>query len=343
MNTQPLVVSYGMGVDSTAMLVGMQIRGIRPDAILFADTGAEKNETYAYLETFNAWLASVGFPQVTVLQYRAQNFKNWPAYHTLEENCLTNGTLPSEAFGFGSCSMKWKQQPQNKWMKAWAPAQAAWKAGLKIKKAIGYDSSPADQKRRCSADKITFKVDSKDAKKYDFWYPLQEWGWTRVDCVREIAKAGLPVPFKSSCFYCPNMKADEVNALPKGMLQRIVVMEARAAVRLEGHMDQPSLDASYEKKLAKWQEKANVAREQGLPLPAPPKRKVAGQKGLMRGLWRSKMMIDHIRAKGLLPTEEVSRLATIVPKEIVLRNEAKAAGNAVESWDQFFSRVGVEN
>lgn len=34
----PLVVSYGVGVDSTAMLVAMQQRGIRPDLILFADT-----------------------------------------------------------------------------------------------------------------------------------------------------------------------------------------------------------------------------------------------------------------------------------------------------------------
>lgn len=33
---QPLVVSYGMGVDSTAMLVGLHQRGIRPDIIMFA-------------------------------------------------------------------------------------------------------------------------------------------------------------------------------------------------------------------------------------------------------------------------------------------------------------------
>lgn len=52
----PLVVSYGMGVDSTALLVGLAARGIRPDAILFADTGAERPETYAYLAPFNRWL-----------------------------------------------------------------------------------------------------------------------------------------------------------------------------------------------------------------------------------------------------------------------------------------------
>ncbi len=42
-----LVVSYGVGLDSTAMLVEMHNRGMRPDLILFSDTGGEKPETYA--------------------------------------------------------------------------------------------------------------------------------------------------------------------------------------------------------------------------------------------------------------------------------------------------------
>lgn len=62
MTGQPLVVSYGVGVDSTAMLVAMYRRGIRPDVILFADTSAEKPETYDYLKIIRKWLAKVGFP-----------------------------------------------------------------------------------------------------------------------------------------------------------------------------------------------------------------------------------------------------------------------------------------
>lgn len=37
MQDQPVTVAYGIGVDSTAMLVGLHQRGIRPDLILFAD------------------------------------------------------------------------------------------------------------------------------------------------------------------------------------------------------------------------------------------------------------------------------------------------------------------
>jgi len=101
----PLVVAYGMGVDSTAMLIGMKHRGIRPDLILFADTGDEKKETYAYQKVIDRWLKRVGFPPVITVRYQVKNFKNWPPYYTLGQNCLTNGTLPSLAFGFKSCSM----------------------------------------------------------------------------------------------------------------------------------------------------------------------------------------------------------------------------------------------
>lgn len=230
-----------------AMLAGLAERGIRPDAILFADTASEKDETYSYLPVVQAWCDKVGFPRVQVLEYVVKDFKNWPPYNGLEENCLTNGTLPSEAFGMGSCSEKWKQQPQNNWAKAWQPALDAWAKGKKVRKAIGYDASAADQKRSCSADR-TFKVKPDD--RYDYWYPLQEWGWDRKKCIEVIVALGLPgwdpegaavgklrwvetggIPVKSSCFFCPNMKQHEVSALPKEKLARIVVMEARAKVR----------------------------------------------------------------------------------------------------------------
>lgn len=333
---QPLIVSNGLGVDSMAMLIGMAQREIRPDAILFANTFSEKDETYAYLPVVNEWCRRVGFPEVTVIEYQVKNFKNWPEYRGLEENCLTNGTLPSEAFGMGSCSEKWKQAPQNNWAKTWAPAIEVWGAGGKVRKAIGYDDSTADKKRSCSADR-TFKVKPDD--RYDYWYPLQEWHWDRARCIREIAGAGLPVPLKSSCFFCPNMKAPEVEALPKDKLARIVIMEARAKVRLEGHMTQDQLDQKYETQLAVWIKKAASARDKGLKLPRAPKRKVAGAKLLMRGLWRNKMMTSFIQERGLLSSETVSRLLGLVPTEIIRRNEAHARGETVESWDDFMRRA----
>ena len=52
--SRPLMVAYGMGVDSTAMLVGLHARGIRPDAILFADTVAKTVEVEDVQTIFDA-------------------------------------------------------------------------------------------------------------------------------------------------------------------------------------------------------------------------------------------------------------------------------------------------
>ena len=41
-----LAVSFGGGTNSTAMLCGFRERGIKPDLIIFADTGAEMPHTY---------------------------------------------------------------------------------------------------------------------------------------------------------------------------------------------------------------------------------------------------------------------------------------------------------
>ena len=38
-----------------------------------------------------------------------------------------------------------------------------------------------------------------------------EWGWSRKDCIQAIRDAGLPLPGKSSCFFCPSMKRWETS------------------------------------------------------------------------------------------------------------------------------------
>jgi 3'-phosphoadenosine 5'-phosphosulfate sulfotransferase (PAPS reductase)/FAD synthetase len=91
----PLVVAYGLGVDSTAMLVEFARRGIKPDPILFADTGGEKPETYAYLPVVQEYLKGVGFPAVVTVRYEPKR----SAYYTLEGQCLHTGTPPSLAYG----------------------------------------------------------------------------------------------------------------------------------------------------------------------------------------------------------------------------------------------------
>ena len=90
---------------------------------------------------------------------------------------------------------------------------------------IGYDAGPADIRRR------NHSGDANDAQ-YRYVYPLIEWGWDREECKRQISKAGLPVPPKSACFFCPATKAHEIHEYTPDLLKRLVRMEARALPRL---------------------------------------------------------------------------------------------------------------
>jgi len=243
---RPLVVSYGAGVDSTAMLVGMWARGIRPDLILFADTGAEQPGTYAYLFVMEAWLERVGFPPITIVRRRPPK----APYASLEGQCQANNQMPSLAYGGKSCSIEWKAKPQHRYLRTWAPAVECWARGAKVQRAIGFDDSGADQKRTARCNRVAFAIGLDDsaadrkrarksqaryagggleADKFEYLYPLQEWGWDRAQCIEVIRAAGLPVPMKSSCYFCPAMKKPEIVALAANapdLFERAVAIEA---------------------------------------------------------------------------------------------------------------------
>jgi len=188
-----IIVSAGLGTNSTAMLIGMHERDIYPDAILFADTGGERPHTYEHLRILNNWLGKVGFPLITVVK---------AANKTLEEALLSNKSLPSPAYGGRkTCSQRFKIEPQDTWLNNWPPAKKIWNKGQKITKAVGFD---ADE---------PWRAKDYESKKFSNWYPLLEWDWGRDECIETINRAGLPLPGKSSCFYCPNMKQAEIREL----------------------------------------------------------------------------------------------------------------------------------
>jgi hypothetical protein len=166
--TDPLVVSYGAGVDSTAMLVEFVRRGIRPDYMLIADTGGAKPKTLAFLPLMGAYLNATGFPPITTVRYEPRDFTHWPPYHTLEENCFTNGTLPSLAFGFRSCSQKWKIVPQRRYLQQQALVQAHWRRGGRVIQSIGFDAGPPDLRRFAHRGRTTDHC-------CHYWFSLIEW------------------------------------------------------------------------------------------------------------------------------------------------------------------------
>jgi hypothetical protein len=74
-----------------------------------------------------------------------------------------------------------------------------------------------------------------DDARYVYEYPLREWGWDRERCVTEIEAAGLPVPPKSACFFCPATQPEELVELHRKhpeLTERIVAIEDAAKPNL---------------------------------------------------------------------------------------------------------------
>ena len=63
-----LALSYGMDVESIAVLVGWWRRGIRPHWIGYAEASNRWPDTYVYRPIIDEWLAAVGFPTITDVQ-----------------------------------------------------------------------------------------------------------------------------------------------------------------------------------------------------------------------------------------------------------------------------------
>lgn len=206
-----VIVSYGMGDNSTAELCGMvERKWPPPHAILSADTGGEKTHTYAFRDMFSRWLVAHGYPAVTVV--KAPNT-------TLEEDCLRRRALPSVVYGYKSCSQRFKLEPQEKWANNDPVCQSVWAEQGTVTRLIGYH---ADEPQRA--------ILSPDPK-YTNRYPLIEWGWGQEECLAAIERAGLPRPGKSACFFCPNSRPREIRELHRTypeLAQRALAMEANA-------------------------------------------------------------------------------------------------------------------
>lgn len=191
----PLVVGFGGGVNSYALLIGLYERGLRPDLITFADTKGEKPETYEALFVIDEWLHSVDFPKLT----RCHLVKPIAGDASLEAQCLRLETLPSRAFGNSQCAQRWKIEPQNLVLRTHATTASWIAAGKRVIKALGYDGGE-DRRAGIEVDQYC-----------EFWYPLLiDWLWDRDACVAAIKRHGLPVPVKSACFFLspPRKKAN---------------------------------------------------------------------------------------------------------------------------------------
>ena len=166
------VLSFGGGVNSVALMILLTRSGAPLDEAVFADTGGEVPETYQYLPIARDYLAAYGVP-LTSLAHRK-------AGRDLYQNCWDRRVIPSAIWRWST--RDFKVLPLHRYYRA---------LGTHISQylAIAYDE--IERIRDSSAPYITNV------------YPLVDMKIDRQGCVKIIEQAGLPVPVKSGCFFCP--------------------------------------------------------------------------------------------------------------------------------------------
>jgi len=187
------MLAFGGGANSMACAVLMHKLGMKPQAIVFCDTGSEWPETYAYIESVaNPWFERVGFPLVEVA--RRWIHVNMTLPESLREQCDRLQSVPAIAFGYKRCSQHYKAETSKAYVRQQEWARATWARGERVVKVIGYD---AGESRR-------IRPEFAEDKRYVNWYPLYDRWLEREDCIRLIESEGIPAPRKSACYYCPS-------------------------------------------------------------------------------------------------------------------------------------------
>lgn len=189
------IISYGGGVQSTAMIVlAVQGRITGVDAAVFCNVGDDSEDplTITYVrEVMQPWAAAHNFPVLEIAKTLRDGTVDTLWNRLMKEDSRFLG-IPvrmntTGAPGNRSCTADYKIKVIGKYLKQ-------------------HGATPANPATVCigfSTDEI-HRANRKKAMPYESpEYPLLELGLDRGACQTLIADAGLPVPPKSSCFFCP--------------------------------------------------------------------------------------------------------------------------------------------
>lgn len=192
------VISYGGGVQSTALLVLAATGRLDVDAALMANVGddSEHPATLEYVRNVAIpWAAERGVT-VHMLDRMVKHRGTAEEVHETLWQRLTrpeSRSLPipvrmsNGAPGTRSCTADFKIRVVGRWLKEHGAS-----AG-----------NPATVNIGISVDEIQ-RANTRRVEPHErIAYPLLDLGMRRTDCARLIQEAGLPVPPKSSCFFCP--------------------------------------------------------------------------------------------------------------------------------------------
>jgi hypothetical protein len=188
-------VAYGGGVQSTALLVLAAQHQIDFPVFLFANVGDDSEDpaTLAYLHRYAKPYADEHGIQLVELHRVLRDGSAETLYGRLTRPGSRSLPIPvrmsNGSPGTRSCTADFKIRTIGRWLKAHGASE----------------TTPATVGIGISLDEI-HRVNNRRAMPYERpVYPLLDHDppLRRFDCQRIIATAGLPVPGKSACWFCP--------------------------------------------------------------------------------------------------------------------------------------------
>jgi hypothetical protein len=203
-----VVMSYGMGVDSTAILLRWLTDPCSRDfdladlVVITAHTGDEFEQTLRDVEEVvlpalrrhGVRFIQVGRSQrnttasgqgVVVLDDCTQPERLHLRGYKLSDEMLSAGTLP-QVGGARVCSIHAKAN-------CLEPVIASVTAGRRYRHVLGFE---AGETSRAAKDSL-FNTERRTG-----WYPLLDWGWDRARCLDFIVETAHRQWAKSACSYC---------------------------------------------------------------------------------------------------------------------------------------------
>jgi PP-loop superfamily ATP-utilizing enzyme len=193
------IVSYGGGVQSTALLVLAAEGKIEADAFLFANVGddSEHPATLDYVREVAMPFADEYGIALHELHRVKRNGERETLWGRLMREDSRSLPIPvrmpdTGAPGTRSCTADFKIRVIARWLREHGATK----------------TNPATVMLGISTDEIQRAKPGIDprAPLQRRVYPLLDLGMDRADCEAAIRRAGLPVPPKSACFFCPFTK-----------------------------------------------------------------------------------------------------------------------------------------
>ena len=212
-------LSYGGGVQSTALLVLAAQGKIDYTVALFANVGddSENPATLAYVEQHAKPYAVANGIVLHELRRTWRDGHQTTLYQSVTSDHATIRIpvyMASGAPGRRACTDEWKRQVIARWHKqnGATPDDPA---------VCGLGISWDEMQRMREDSNIAWQT---------LEYPLINLRLTRQDCRNIIAAAGLPVPPKSSCWFCPFHRRSEWQDMKRTqpeLFERAVALEQR--------------------------------------------------------------------------------------------------------------------